>query len=72
MPVFDVILLEDIVDTGATLEKVMHIVQTAGAKTVRIASLLMKPSVFDKNYPVDLLMRIAVLVARTHQKKCNN
>lgn len=49
----DLILIEDIVDTGQTLEKVLNILQTKGARSVKIASLLLKPSIFNKKYAVD-------------------
>lgn len=48
-----VVIIEDIVDTGQTLEKVIHMMETQGAASVRIATLLLKPDVFDKNYAVD-------------------
>ena len=48
-----VIILEDIVDTGQTLEKVIHMLEGQGAASIRIASLLFKPTVFNKNYTVD-------------------
>lgn len=49
----DIIILEDIVDTGQTVEKVLNILKTMEAKRVRIATLLFKPEVFNKKYPVD-------------------
>lgn len=48
-----VVILEDIVDTGQTLEKVIHMLEEQGAASIRIASLLFKPTVFNKNYTVD-------------------
>lgn len=48
-----IIVLEDIVDTGNTVEKVKEILSTQGAKTIKIASLLFKPSVFNKNFEID-------------------
>ncbi len=53
----DLILVEDIVDTGETLEKVLNILQSSGAKSIRIATLLLKPEVFDKKYPVDYVCK---------------
>lgn len=48
-----VIILEDIVDTGLTLEKVMAIFSHKNCSSVKIATLLLKPEAFKKNYKVD-------------------
>ncbi len=48
----DVIVIEDIVDTGQTVEKVIQILEEKGAKSVRIATLLFKPEVFNKNFQI--------------------
>lgn len=40
----DVLIVEDIVDTGKTLEKVKDLLYSKGAKTVKVVSLLDKPS----------------------------
>lgn len=40
----NVIIVEDIIDTGITMSKVMEIIKFRGAKTVRLASCLSKPS----------------------------
>ncbi|MGL4972968.1 MAG: hypoxanthine phosphoribosyltransferase [Culicoidibacterales bacterium] len=39
----DVLIIEDIVDTGQTLKKVVGMLESRGAKSVSIASLLDKP-----------------------------
>lgn len=41
---FDVLVVEDIVDTGKTLEKVKELLYSKGAKTVKVVALLDKPS----------------------------
>ncbi|MDA7804295.1 adenylate kinase [Crocinitomix sp.] len=48
-----VVILEDIVDTGQTAEKLLDIINARGAKSVKIASLLFKPTVFQKKFTVD-------------------
>lgn len=48
----DVIVIEDIVDTGQTVEKVIEILEEKGAKSVRIATLLFKPEVFNKSFQI--------------------
>mgnify|MGYP000906737787 CR=1 FL=1 len=40
----DILLIEDIVDTGKTLMKVKGILNNKGAREVKVASLLDKPS----------------------------
>ena len=40
----DVLIVEDIVDTGATLKTVIELLKHRGAKTVKVATLLDKPS----------------------------
>lgn len=51
----DIILLEDIVDTGKTMELVKNKMMEAGAKSVRICTLLFKPEAFKANYEVDFV-----------------
>jgi hypoxanthine phosphoribosyltransferase len=48
-----VVVLEDIVDTGNTLEKIYEILETENIKTLKIATLFFKPSVFDKDLKID-------------------
>ena len=50
-----VVIIEDIIDTGLTLEHVIGHLREMGAKEVRIASLLFKPDAFRGDYPVDYL-----------------
>lgn len=45
-----VIILEDIVDTGTTLEYLMDILKTHDTASLSIATLLLKPDVFKKKY----------------------
>lgn len=48
-----VIVVEDIVDTGNTIEAVTEIIRNMGAESVAIATLLMKPDVYDKDIEID-------------------
>lgn len=48
-----VIIMEDIVDTGNTLEKLYEIIQTKPVKSVEIATLLFKPDAFAKDLNID-------------------
>jgi len=48
----DLIIIEDIIDTGLTLEKIVSELQSLGAKTVEIVTLLRKQPAREKNIPV--------------------
>jgi len=50
---FDVIVVEDIVDTGITLTYLMQVLQQRNPKSLRIASLLDKPSRRQRPVTVD-------------------
>jgi len=49
----EVIIIEDIVDTGNTLERIIGELTIRKAASVRIATLLLKPDAYTKNIPVD-------------------
>lgn len=49
----DVIIIEDIVDTGNTIEAVTEIIRNMGAASVAVATLLMKPEVYSKKVKID-------------------
>ena len=51
----DIILLEDIVDTGKTMGEVKRKMKEAGATSVSICTLLFKPDAFQGDYLVDLV-----------------
>jgi hypoxanthine phosphoribosyltransferase len=54
-----VVIVEDIVDTGMTMEHLLKNLKGLGAKEVRIATLTFKPDSFLYNYPIDYIgMRI--------------
>lgn len=48
-----VVIVEDIVDTGNTVEKVWNELKTKGATDVKIATLLFKPLAYTKTVPID-------------------
>ncbi|MDP2724412.1 MAG: hypoxanthine phosphoribosyltransferase [Bacteroidales bacterium] len=50
-----VIILEDIIDTGITMEKVLDRLNRMGAAEVKIATLLFKPSAFQKDFEIDYI-----------------
>ncbi|MGY5352306.1 hypoxanthine phosphoribosyltransferase [Wenyingzhuangia sp. IMCC45533] len=50
-----VIVLEDIVDTGNTLEKVIELLKEQPIKQFKVASLFLKPSVYNKKIPLDYI-----------------
>ena len=54
-----VVVVEDIVDTGMTMEHLLKNLKGLGAKEVRIATLTFKPDSFLYDYPIDYIgMRI--------------
>lgn len=49
----DVIIVEDIVDTGNTIVELKDIVSGKGCKSARICTMLLKPDVYKKNVALD-------------------
>jgi len=49
----EIIVIEDIVDTGNTYESLMATLQRHNPKSVKIATMLLKPDVYKKKTPVD-------------------
>ena len=49
----DIILVEDIVDTGNTLVKLHEILTDKKPKSIRIATLLYKPEAYKQHHPID-------------------
>jgi hypoxanthine phosphoribosyltransferase len=55
-----VVVVEDIVDTGVTLEKLVTVLTKKEVKQVKIATFLLKPDAYKKEIAVDYVgMRIA-------------
>jgi len=50
-----VIVLEDIVDTGNTLEKIIEELQAKQPASLKIATLFFKPEAYTKDYPIDFV-----------------
>lgn len=50
-----VVIVEDIVDSGITMEKVLKEIRKLNPKEIRIASMLVKPDAFMKDYVVDYI-----------------
>lgn len=48
-----VVVIEDIVDTGNTIEAVTDIIGSMGAKTISVATLLYKPEMYTKELKID-------------------
>lgn len=49
----DVIVVEDIVDTGNTLEHIVEVLKKEGVASYKIASLFLKPEAYKKTLPID-------------------
>ena len=49
----DIIILEDIVDTGITLEKIILLLDKEKVNSIKIATLLFKPNAYQKEYHID-------------------
>ena len=50
-----VIILEDIIDTGSTLQKIYDIFKNKKVKELKIATLFFKPEVYKKELPIDYI-----------------
>ena len=50
-----VVVLEDIIDTGITMESIIKQLSGYEPKAIKIATLLFKPNSFQKDYPIDYI-----------------
>ena len=50
-----VVILEDIIDTGNTLQEIYKIFKDKKVKQLKIATLFFKPDVFKKELPIDYI-----------------
>ncbi len=48
-----VVIIEDIVDTGATLEKLFTVLNKKKVKQIKVASVLFKPDAYKKEFKID-------------------
>lgn len=51
----DVLIVEDIIDTGLTLDYLLNLMEHKGAASVKVFSLLLKPDAVQKDVTVDYL-----------------
>ncbi len=49
----DVIVVEDVVDSGKTVKSLLTLLDKVGARSVRIATLLFKPGAYKAGIPID-------------------
>lgn len=50
-----VVIIEDIVDTGTTLEKLVGLLKSHPIKELKIATLFLKPTVYKKSIPLNYI-----------------
>ena len=51
----NIIILEDIIDTGITLEKIISLLKKENVADIKIATLLFKPEAYTKDIPIDFI-----------------
>ena len=51
----DIVIVEDIVDSGLTMESLMKYLKEWDVKDIKIATLLFKPEAFTKDYKIDYI-----------------
>ena len=51
----NIILLEDIIDTGNTLEKIIELLTQEQVGSIKVATLLFKPDAYKKNLNIDFI-----------------
>jgi hypoxanthine phosphoribosyltransferase len=48
-----VVIVEDIVDTGISLEKLITVLNRKNVKQIKVATVLLKPDSYKKEFPID-------------------
>ena len=51
----DIIILEDIVDTGITLEKIISLLEKENVADIKVATLLFKPDAYTKDIHINFI-----------------
>ena len=51
----NVIVLEDIIDTGITIEKIISLLEKEKVNSIKIATLLFKPNSYQKKFQIDYI-----------------
>ena len=51
----NIIILEDIIDTGITLEKIISLLEKEEVADIKVATLLFKPEAYTKDIPIDYI-----------------
>ena len=51
----NIIILEDIIDTGVTLEKIIYLLQKENVANIKVATLLFKPNAYKKDIKIDFI-----------------
>jgi len=51
----NIVILEDIIDTGITLEKIMSLLEKEEVADIKVATLLFKPKAYKKEIEIDFI-----------------
>lgn len=51
----EVIIIEDIIDTGLTMEHILNTLQSSQVSGVKVCTLLFKKDAFKRDYPIDYI-----------------
>lgn len=51
----NIVILEDIIDTGTTLEKIMSLLEKEEVADIKVATLLFKPEAYKKDIEIDFI-----------------
>jgi hypoxanthine phosphoribosyltransferase len=51
----NIVILEDIIDTGITLEKIMSLLEKENVADIKVATLLFKPDAYQKQINIDFI-----------------